>query len=347
MKQYQTAGPGEPLVLVESETPEPTGTEVLVRTVACGVCHSDVHLHEGSFDLGGGRELNVARPGMTLGHEIMGEVTALGPDVEGVAVGDKRVVYPWIGCGECNACARGDEHLCQTPRNLGIHRGGGFGDHVLVPHPRYLFDKGDIPDGLAATYACSGLTAYSALKRVGTLAPGDDLVIVGAGGLGMMALQIGRAAFDFAPIVVDVDAAKLDAAKEAGAKAAIDSTAEGATDEIRERTGGGAVAAIDFVGSEPSANFALGTLRKGGKLIMVGMYGGQLVFPLPYFPMLARTIEGNYVGSLEDMAELMALVREGSVAPIRISERPVSEANDALQDLKAGRVLGRTVLTYS
>jgi D-arabinose 1-dehydrogenase-like Zn-dependent alcohol dehydrogenase len=346
MYQYQTTGPGEPLARVESETPVPEGTEVLVRTVTCGVCHSDIHLHDGQFDLGGGRSLPVAASGMTLGHEVFGEVIATGPDAEGVQVGDRRVVYPWIGCGDCNACARGEEHLCLAPQNIGIHKGGGFGDHVLVPHSRYLFDAGDTDEALAATYACSGLTAYASLKRIGKLQAGDEVVIVGAGGLGMMALQIGRAAFGLEPIVVDIDDAKLEAAKAEGAKEVINSKDEDAAGRIRELSGGGALAAIDYVGSEPSSGFALSILRKGGRLVIVGMYGGQLTYPLPFFPMQARTIEGNYVGSLTDMGELMALVREGRIPAIRVSERPAADASTVLDELKAGKVMGRAVLRH-
>ena len=347
MKQYQTTGSATPLTLVESPTPEPTGTEVLLATRTCGVCHSDVHLHEGEFDLGGGRKLPVGAAGMTLGHEIMGEVVAVGPDAEGVSVGDRRVVYPWIGCGTCATCARGDEHLCMAPRNLGIQAGGGFGDHVLAPHPRYLFDFGEVDEGLAATYACSGLTAYSSLKRVGTLGEGEHLVIVGAGGLGMMALAIGRAAFGYEPIVVDIDDEKLAAAMTAGAKAVFNTRDAGAAKEVQAMTGGGAVAALDFVGSEPSSGFGLSVLRKGGRLVVVGLYGGQLTMPLPFLPMQARVIEGNYVGNLQDMDELMGLVRAGRIPPIQVSERPASEAGEVLADLKAGRILGRAVLRHA
>lgn len=346
MKQYQTTGAGTPLELIETATPEPAGREILLRTRACGICHSDVHLHDGEFDLGGGRKLPVGAPGMTLGHEIMGEVVAVGPAAEGVAVGDLRVVYPWIGCGSCSTCLRGDEHLCMAPGVLGIQKGGGFGDHVLVPDARYLFDFGSADPALAATYACSGLTAYSSLKRVGKLAAGDAVVIVGAGGLGQMALQIGRAAFGLAPIVVDIDEAKLEAAKAAGAAHVINSKDADAAEQIKALTDGGAVAALDFVGSELSANFGLSILRKGGKLVVVGLYGGQLSFPLPFFPMMARIIEGNYVGSLSDMAELMALVREGRVEPIRIDRRPAADVESILGELKAGRVQGRAVLVY-
>lgn len=346
MKQLQTTGAGTPLAWLESPTPSPQGTEILLRTVACGVCHSDVHLHDGVFDLGGGKALPVAREGMTLGHEIIGEVVAVGPDAEGVALGDLRVAYPWIGCGGCATCTRGDEQLCLAPQNLGIQKAGGFGDHVLVPHGRYLFDPGTTDPKLAATYACSGLTTYAALKRVPALAEGDHLVLLGAGGLGMMALAIAQAAFGMKPIVVDVDDGKLAAATAAGAAAVVNATDADAAKTLKQLTGGGALAVIDFVGSEPSSGLALASLRKGGKLIVVGMYGGELRFPLPFFPMQARTVEGNYVGSLQDMEELMALVRAGKIPPVAIASHPPEAAGQILAGLKQGQIAGRAVLSY-
>ena len=109
MISYKTTTPGAPLAKVESQTPQPQGTEVLVKTVACGVCHSDIHMHDGVFELGNGKQLQVHSEGMVLGHEIFGEVVAVGPDAENVNIGDRRVVYPWIGCGSCAACKRGEE----------------------------------------------------------------------------------------------------------------------------------------------------------------------------------------------------------------------------------------------
>ena len=343
MIAYETTEPGAPLARVEKQTPQPAGTEVLVRTVACGVCHSDIHLHDGAFELGNGKKLDVAQTGQVLGHEIFGEVVAVGPDAEGVQVGDRRVVYPWIGCGACAACQRGDEHLCTPGRALGIVRPGGFADHVLVPHSRYLFDKGSVPDSLAATYACSGLTAYGALNKVGDLGPLDKLVIIGAGGVGMMTIQIAISVFGIQPIVVDIDDGKLAAARELGAEATYNSSDPQTAKEIRKSTGG-AYAAIDFVGAEGSVNYGLSCLRKGGKLIIVGLYGGSLTMPIPFIPMNARIIHGSYVGTLKEMGELMALVREGKIAPIEIHERPLADATAALADLKAGKVRGRQVL---
>ena len=342
MISYQTTTFGAPLIEVESKTPEPQGTEVLIKTMACGACHSEIHMHEGVFDLGGGKQLEVGREGMVLGHEMFGEVIALGPDAEDAEIGDRRVVFPWIGCGECAACKRGDEQLCTPGCALGIAHAGGFSDYVLVPHSRYLFDKGDVPDSLAATYACSGLTAYGALKKIGELHEGDDIVIIGAGGVGMMAIQIARA-LGMDPIVVDIDEDKLRAVRALGVNRVYNSSELQTAKEIRKATGG-AYAALDFVGAEASVSFGLSCLRKGGMLIVVGLYGGSLTIPIPFIPMNARIIQGSYVGGLEDMGELMAMVRQGKIAPIEITERPLKEANQALIDLKAGNVCGRQVL---
>ena len=342
MLSYQTTTPGGPLTAVESATPEPQGSEVLVKMLACGVCHSDIHMHDGVFELGHGKQLEVGGEGMVLGHEIFGEVVAVGPDVSDAKVGDRRVVYPWIGCGECAACARGDENLCTPGRALGIAAKGGFADYVMIPHSRYLFDKGDVDDSLAATYACSGLTAFSALNKVGELVAGDEIVIIGAGGVGMMAIQIALGK-GLDPIVVDIDDAKLAAARAIGVTRTFNSGEPQSGKEIRKSTGG-AYAVLDFVGAEASVNSGLGCLRKGGMIIVVGLYGGALNIPLPFIPMNARIIQGSYVGTLKDMSELMELVRAGKIAPIDIQERPLAEAEAALADLKTGKVQGRQVL---
>ncbi len=343
MIAYETRAPGAPLEAVESATPTPQGTEVLIRMRACGVCHSDIHLHEGVFNLGNGKQLEVGHPGQVLGHEIFGEVVALGPDATGVALGDRRVVYPWIGCGSCASCRRGEEHLCTPGRGLGTMARGGFADHVLVPHSRYLFDKGDVNEALASTYACSGLTAYSALKKIADRLPGDEVLIIGAGGVGMMAVQIAQS-MGIDPLVADIDPQKRAAAQALGVSRVFDSADRHQAKEIRALCEGGVFAALDFVGAEASTGFGLSCLRKGGKLVIVGLYGGALNIPLPFIPMNARTIQGSYVGSLQEMEELMALVRAGRIAPIRIEERPLSGVTQALADLKAGRAQGRLVL---
>ncbi|MDG2060563.1 MAG: alcohol dehydrogenase [SAR86 cluster bacterium] len=347
MKAYQVIEPGLPLEENIFETPVPQGTEILLKTIACGVCHSDVHIHEGHFDLGGGNKLPMPLPTpYTLGHEIFGEVVAIGEKTQNVAIGEKYVAFPWIGCGNCNFCLDGDGNLCNAANVLGIHSSGGFGDHVLVPHSKYLFDKGDTPDELAGSYACSGLTAYSALKKVIPLEGDNSLVIIGAGGVGMMALQIAQAAFSINPIVVDIDDQKLNLAKNSGASLTFNSTKDETFMELFEATGGGAISVIDFVGAESSANLGYNLLRKGGTLVIVGLFGGQISLPLPMIPIMSKNLLGSYVGNLQEMTELMKLVKEGKVDPIPVISRPASEADQTLKDLKEGKILGRASLIY-
>ena len=135
MKAYQVVENGKPLEERELDMPTPSGNEVVLKTVACGVCHSDVHIHDGYFELGGGVQLPSPLPGgqpLTMGHEIFGEVTAIGEDVEGINIGERYVAYPWMGCGDCDLCNDDMTHYCGNNSNLGIHVAGGYGDHVLV-----------------------------------------------------------------------------------------------------------------------------------------------------------------------------------------------------------------------
>ena len=161
-----------------------------------------------------------------------------------------------------------------------------------------------------------------------------------------MALQIAKSAFNCNPIVIDIDDMKLDAAKENGASAVFNSTKPDAMQEIIEYTGGGALNAIDFVGSELSVNFAINLLAKGGKYVIVGLYGGELKLPLPLIPIMERGIQGSYVGSPGDMSELMKLVRENKIDPIPVQVRDASEASQTLQDLKDGKIIGRATLVH-
>jgi len=347
MKSHQAVEYGKPLEAIESPTPEPRGAEVLVRVEACGVCHSDVHLWEGHFDLGDGHRLDVTRGRelpFTFGHEIVGEVVALGPEASGAAPGERRVVYPWIGCGACATCASGEEHLCPASRALGVGRAGGYADHVLVPDARYLFDAGDVAPALAGTYACSGITAYSALQKVAPLASGRSLLIVGAGGVGLAGLAIARETLDTEIWVADIDARKLEAAREAGADHVVDSSDAESVKAVLAGTGGGAPAAVDFVGAESSAAFGWSTLARGGKLVIVGLFGGAFHVPLPFFPIKAVTVQGSYVGSPREMGELMALVRDGRIPPLPVETRPMAEVTRTLEDLREGRVVGRVAV---
>jgi alcohol dehydrogenase len=346
LRRLSLTGYETPLCETIVDCPEPAGSEVLVRIERCGVCHSDLHMQDGYFALGDGKTLDV-RAGrtlpFTLGHEIAGVVERTGPDVD-VAPGTKAAVFPWIGCGKCAACAAGEENLCLTNRHLGVSADGGFASHVLVPHPRYLIDYAPLSASFAGALMCSGLTSYSALKRIAQHAKRGPALLVGMGGVGMMGLSIARAIFPHAPMVADIDPDKREAALRAGAAAAYDSADREARRALLKATGGGVFAACDFVGSEKSLGFAMGALAKGGKVVVTGLLGGNFPLPASMFVFKAMTVEGTLIGTLAEARELMALAQAGRIAPPPIRERPLSEAQAALDDLRAGKVVGRTVL---
>lgn len=347
MKAYQVVANGKPLEATELATPTPTGHEVLLKTISCGVCHSDIHIHDGYFDLGGGAKLPtpLMEP-LTMGHEIFGEVVALGEKVTDIEVGQKYVAYPWIGCGDCELCNADKTHYCMNNTNLGVNVGGGYGDHVLVPGPQYLFAAGDTPDNLAGSYACRGLTAFSALKKAEPFAHDHSLVIISAGGLGLLALKIAQATYGINPIVVDIDDDKLAIAKQLGASHVINSTSADAAQKLLELTGGGARSIIDFVGAEASASFGYQALTRGGTLVVVGLFGGQLTIPLPVHILTEKKVMGSYVGSLGEMKDLMALVADAKIEPVDVESRNVAEANRTLEEMKSGKLVGLVALTH-
>ena len=352
MRMFQVCVCGQPLQCNEAPTPQPAGTEVLLKVLAAGVCHSDLHLADGYFDLGGGKRMSLQDRGMklpvTLGHENVGEVVAIGPEATGVKLGDVLLADPWIGCGTCAVCLRGDENLCRAMRSLGVFSDGGYADYMMVPHPRYLFGIGDLAPERAAPLACSGITTFSALKKVPTLKD-EPTVIIGAGGLGLMCLGLHQKMGGHSAIVVDIDPAKREAAKRAGAAAVIDGGASDAVQQIMKLTkdGAGAWAAIDLVGSSASARVGFDSLIKGGKYIIVGLYGGDFTVSLPPIPMRALTIQGSYLGSLPEMAEMMDLVRRKGLPDVPVTTRPLNAVNAAHADLRAGKIVGRVVLTPS
>jgi alcohol dehydrogenase len=329
-----------------AEAPQPKGTEVLVRISRCGVCHSDLHMQDGYFLLGSGKQLDV-RSGrtlpFTLGHEIAGEVAVAGSDAS-VSPGTKGAIYPWIGCGQCAACKVGEENLCAAPRHLGTTVDGGYATHVLIPHPRYLIDYAPLAPSYAGALMCSGLTAYAALRRLADRAVRAPLLLVGLGGVGLMGLALARAMYGAAPYVADIDPAKREAALAAGAREAFDPADPGARKALLKASGG-IYGAVDFAGSDKSLNFATGVLAKGGKVVITGLIGGSYATAVAMFPLRAMTIEGTMTGTLAEARELIDLVRAKNIAPPPIAERPLAQASQTLDDLRAGRIVGRVVLT--
>ncbi|MEA2870631.1 MAG: alcohol dehydrogenase, propanol-preferring [Hyphomicrobiales bacterium] len=348
MRSFQVCQCGAPLQMNEAETPKPQGTQVLLKMLAAGVCHSDLHIWDGYYEIGGGKKMMLADRGiklpLTMGHENVGEVVAVGPDAKGVNVGDVRLVNPWMGCGECKVCQRGDENLCLKPQNVGVFSQGGYATHMLVPSHRHLFDIGNLSPTDAAPLACSGVTAFSALKKIPTLQD-EAVVIIGAGGVGLMGVTLAKKMGAKDVIIVDIDAGKRDAALKAGATQAVDGGAADAAAQIQKATGGGAWGVIDFVGSGATVNLAVASIIKGGTIVVVGLYGGDITVPTPYLPLRAMTLRGSYVGSQSDMAELIDLVKRTGMPPVPIRTRPLDAVNDTLNDLRAGKIVGRVVLT--
>jgi alcohol dehydrogenase/propanol-preferring alcohol dehydrogenase len=339
---------GAPLEATDADTPEPVGTQVLMRVRAAGVCHSDLHIWQGIYDLDFGRTMSLKDRGiavpLTLGHETVGEVVAAGPDARGVRPGDVRLIYPWIGCGTCPVCRRGDENLCARPRFLGIYCDGGYSDHIMVPHPQYLIDLAGLEPVKAAPYACAGVTTYSALRKLADVIASEPIAVIGAGGLGLMCLSILKALGGKGAIVVEIDERKRRAALDAGALAAVDGQDPEAPAQIARAAQGPVRGVIDFVGSAATTALGFDLLPKAGKLVIVGLFGGGAQWALPLIAMKAMTIQGSYVGNLKELGEVMDLARTGQIPGIPITERKLNQASATLEDLREGRIVGRAVL---
>ncbi len=348
MRTWAVVENGADLQEMEMPTPEPTGKQVLLEVTHCGICHSDLHIWEGYYDMGGGKRMSLKERGVTLplamGHEIVGRVAKLGPDATGVKVGDVRIVFPWVGCGHCDRCLAEEDNMCLQGRALGVMQNGGYATHVLAMEPRHLVDPGNLDPAVAATYACSGITVLSAIQKVLPLPPDTPIVVVGAGGLGLNAIAVLKALGHRAIVVVDIDETKRAAAAKAGASATVDGSGEGVTARIVAACGGQPRAVIDLVNGTATARFAFDALAKGGRLVQVGLFGGEITLPLPPMAMRELTVGGSYVGNPKQLRELVALAQTGKLDALPVQSVPMATANEALMRLRAGKVTGRLVL---
>jgi alcohol dehydrogenase/propanol-preferring alcohol dehydrogenase len=351
MRAWAVVETGKPLQEIELPTPEPQGPQVLLEVTHAGVCHSDLHIWEGEYDLGSRGKMRLTDRGVVLplamGHEIVGRVVKLGPEAEGkdVKVGDVRLVYPWVGCGKCDACQRDEENMCLSPRSLGVYQNGGYATHVLATHWKHLVDIAGLDPALAATYACSGVTVYSAINKLMPLNPDEPIVVVGAGGLGLNAIAVLKALGHKRICVVDVSEEKLKAAREEGATDTVLASGEDTAKRIIEACGGPVAAVIDLVNGTQTARFAFDALRKGGKLVQVGLFGGEMSIPLPLMPIRALTVQGSYVGNVNELRALVDIAKQGKLPPIPVTKEPLRNADAALNRLREGKVVGRIVLT--
>ncbi len=349
MKSARIVKPHEPLEVQQLEIPKPTGTQVLVRVHSSGVCHSDIHLWDGGYEGLDGQILKTTDRGvkypLTPGHEIAGTVESLGNQAEGFSKNEKVIVYPWIGEGLCPACRSGEENLCDKPRSLGVYLDGGYSEYVLVPSYKYLIKIDDDLDmDTAATLSCSALTAYGAVKNA-NLKPNDNVVIVGTGGLGLMAIQLARAVTGARIIALDIDDYKLKTAKDSGANDTINSKKEDSVKAIMELTNNlGAEAVIDFVNASKTVEIDMQFLRRRARVVLVGLFGGELKLGLVSMPTRAYQLIGSYTGTINDLVELVSLAKRGVIKPLISNRFKLDQTTQALTMLKEGKIVGRGVI---
>ena len=326
-----------------------SGHEVTVRVTHCGICHSDLHIQAGGFEMGGGKISSLEAAGnklpLTMGHEIVGEIVEMGPEVQGVKKGEHVIVYPWQGCGVCATCVSGDEQLCnKASLSMGIRLPGGFGDLVRVRHERYLVPFGALDPARAATFACAGITAFGAIRKLPATTAEDWVAVVGCGGVGMTAVALLSATQAARIVAIDPDAAKREAALKHGASLAFDPNVPGVLKEIAKACGGNIAGVVDFVGAESSSSFAVSIVRRAGQVVIVGLFGGEFKLALPMFIFKSLSVCGSNTGGLPLLRELVALAQTVTLPTIPIELRPLSTVNQSLEDLAKGRVVGRVVL---
>jgi propanol-preferring alcohol dehydrogenase len=327
---------GKPLVIKEVPTPEPGPGQVLMKVAACGVCHSDLHLAEGDWDL----LRPITKVPLILGHEVAGTVAAVGAGVAGVRVGD-RVGSPWLhySCGECEFCKEGKEELCLKQKVTGCMVDGGFAEYMLAPatHASPLPASLDMAE--IAPQLCAGLTVYKAMKASG-VAAGQRMAVFGAGGLGHIAIQIAKA-MGVQVGAVDIADDKLEFAKSLGAEWTVNA-AEPVHKKLRSM--GGVHVAMVCAASAAAYETALRCLRRGGTMAVVGMANEPFkASPVSLISTEAKIV-ASAVGTRADLQELFGLMEK---YPIRckIERRPLEAVNETFAEMKRGALLGRVVLT--
>jgi D-arabinose 1-dehydrogenase-like Zn-dependent alcohol dehydrogenase len=335
-------------VAVEHDVPPPKGREALVKIRCAGVCHSDVYIMDGYQDLGNGERMEfdgVLPLPLTMGHEISGDVVAVGPDADPTLVGARRLVYPWIGCGKCPACKAGVENHCQQAKSLGVFSDGGYSDYVLVPDQRYLIDIEGLDSAWATTLSCSGLTVYSAIRQLQPIPPEGRLAVMGVGGLGLMAVAVARALGVKDVVACDVNAERLETARKMGAAETVDVRRPDALQALVAASGERLTSVIDTVGLPSTLQLAMDAVIKGSRIVLIGLQGGRLSLPVVNLPFKALAIIGTYTGSLAELQEVVALAKAGAIPAMPIWTRPMSMVGDSLERLRRGGVVGRIILS--
>lgn len=326
----------KPLEFQEVPRPEPGPGDALIKVEACGVCHSDLHLADGDWSQLAGI---VKRP-LILGHEIAGRVIEKGADVQDLQIGD-RVGVPWVHwtCGECEFCREGNENLCAKQKITGVTVDGGYAELVKAPASHST----KIPDGLssieAAPLFCAGVTVYRALKQAQVM-PGQRLAVFGVGGLGHLAVQIGRE-LGADVTAIDISEEKLEQAKSLGASSVFNAGSKGTVKELRGK--GGVHVALVASAARAAYDMAFSCLRPTGTLMVVGLPAENICFPPILMASLEVRIQASAVGTRQDVREVLALAAAGKIH-CKVGTRTLAEANEALEQLRSGQVSGRIVL---
>ncbi|MGC2324015.1 MAG: zinc-dependent alcohol dehydrogenase [Terriglobales bacterium] len=327
----------EPLVIEEVPCPEPSADEVLIQVEACGVCHSDLHVADGDWKQFAG----ITKRPLILGHEVVGRVVEKGSAAGNSEIGG-RVGVPWIHwtCGSCEPCREGNENLCPKQKITGVTVDGGFAEFLKAPASHIVKIPASLSPVEAAPLLCAGLTAYRALKQ-SALLPGERLAVFGIGGLGHLAVQIG-AGMGAEVIAIDIAEQKLALATSLGAASAIHAASGDVARELRKR--GGVHVALVTSAAKVAYDTAFRCLRPRGMLLVVGLPAENLCFPPIMMAAGEVCIRASAVGTRQDLRQVLALAEAGKLH-CQIAARPWPEANDALQQLRQGRITGRAVLT--
>jgi alcohol dehydrogenase/propanol-preferring alcohol dehydrogenase len=336
---------------IQQPIPEPQGTEVVVQVTHCGLCHSDLHFYEGFYDMGGGKRFYVKDRGVKLpvagGHEIFGTVARLGPDAKDVQIGSPQIVYPWLGCASCTRCKQELDNLCAAQRGLGTIQNGGLAEYVVVPHPKYLVDPGDLDPAVACTFGCAGITTMSAVSKIMPLPADDPVLLIGAGGVGLAAISMLKAYGHRNIISVDIGDDKLAAATQAGATQVINSSHGDPAQAILKAVGGPLLSVIDFVNNSKTAAMLNGLVGKGAIWVQVGVMGGSVELSLVGNIFKGLTIYSNITGTVDHLREVTRLAKEGKLPSLPITKMPWDSVNDAVKLLQDGKATGRIILVKS
>ncbi|ABN45292.1 Alcohol dehydrogenase, propanol-preferring, putative [Streptococcus sanguinis SK36] len=338
MKAVVVNPEGTNVQLIENKELRPLETgEALVDIEYCGVCHTDLHVAHGDFG---------KVPGRVLGHEGIGIVKEIAPDVKSLKVGD-RVSVAWFfeGCGTCEYCTTGRETLCRTVKNAGYSVDGGMAEQCIVTADYAV----KVPEGLdpaqASSITCAGVTTYKAIKEA-QLQPGQWTVIFGAGGLGNLAVQYAKKVFNAHVVAVDINNDKLALAKEVGADIVINGhEVEDVAALIQEKTGGAHSAVVTAV-SKVAFNQAVDSVRAGGRVVAVGLPSEMMDLSIVKTVLDGIQVIGSLVGTRKDLEEAFQFGAEGLVAPV-VQKRPVSDAVDVFDEMEAGTIQGRMVLDFT